>query len=219
MMKPSLPLALIVLLGGCAIDELGFPLADRGEKVRKPLEYTPPVNLPPENYTGEIWVDHDGCIFLRSGQGEWVPQVNQKRIQMCDRAAMIAYLERSGRTDEIPDGERTISETAFSVEQALDQVGAHETAASDPAPTATPALSPAEPETPTQSYVQVNVTKGDEVFNAARGRFQERQIKIFGSNRKSGSIVLGPFNDPLDLQDALVTAWSFGFLDAFTFEN
>lgn len=210
----NLSLTALLLLGGCTW-ELGFVLADRGDEPRKPLEFTAPVNLPPENYTGEIWVDRDGCVFLRSG-AEWVPRVNQKRIQICDRAAMISYLENSGRGDEVPGGTaRPEGETALSVEQALAKV-----AAEDPTLLVKPEpLGGTTPDLLTQSFVQLTVTGGDTALSEARTKFEDREIVVFGATQATGSLVLGPFTDPDKLQDALVTAWSFGYLDAFTFEN
>ena len=45
-----------------------------------------PTNLPPADYKGVQFVDHDGCIFVRAGRlGDvtWVPRIDQTRKHMC----------------------------------------------------------------------------------------------------------------------------------------
>jgi len=204
-------------LGACTMD-LGFPLADIGDTPRKPLEYTAPVNLPPQNYTGDIWVDNDGCIFLLANDGEWVPQVNQKRIQMCDKAAMLAYAKQQKRgiqSQKRP--EQVISENALNVQQALATVSVEN-------PQAAPASFADLPIDASraiagQTFVHVSVDDPENGFQQIIEKFESRDFSVLGTNEEEGALVLGPFAKGSDIQDALVTAWSFGFLNAFPFKK
>lgn len=209
-MRLFLALLATILTTACTVD-LGFPLADRGEKIRKPLDYDPPANLPPENYVGDVWVDREGCIFLRTAQNNWIPQVNQKRIQVCDKAAMLAYLDRTDpRVSNRPS--EPVRESALNVQQALAVVSID-----NPKP-APEALRDA-PKGAERSYIQVDPAKDAPSFSIAQAKFKERKIPVFSSDRAKGVIVLGPFTKGLDVQDALVTAWSFGFLEAYPFKQ
>ncbi len=202
----------LTALTGCTYD-LGFPWADRGEKVRKPLDYDPPANLPPEGYTGDIWVDTEGCIFLRSEQETWVPRVNQKRVQMCDKASMQAYLDREDPRGETQIAEpQAVSENALNVQQALAVVSIENP---KPAPGNVAPL----PSGKTATYVQVDPTELALSFTEARAKFKARKHPVYSADKSSGVIVLGPFDKALDVQDALVSAWSFGFLDAYPFKK
>lgn len=205
------------LLSACAMD-LGFPLADRGEKQRKPLEYTPPVNLPPQNYTGDIWVDTDGCIFLLAQDGDWVPQVNQKRIQMCDKASMLAYQRQQSRSSEPPKRqEQIISENALNVQQALATVSVENLQTAPASFTEFPI--DASRAIAGQTFVHVSVDEPENGFAQIIAKFEARNLTVLGTNEKKGALVLGPFEKGADIQDALVTAWSFGFLNAFPFKK
>lgn len=47
-----------------------------------------PVNLPPEGFAGEQFVDNAGCTFMRAGFAgatNWVPRFNEDRTPMCGR--------------------------------------------------------------------------------------------------------------------------------------
>jgi len=210
-MRLILALAALAATSACTYD-LGFPLADRGEKVRKPLDYDPPANLPPEGYTGEIWVDREGCIFLRTANETWIPQVNQKRIQVCDKQAMLAYLDRTDPRRESQQQFEPVRKSALNVQQALAVVSIENP---QPAPTALSEI----PQGPQQTYVQIDPAQDAMSFTEARAKFKSREIEVFSADQRSSVIVLGPFNKALDVQDALVTAWSFGFLKAYPFKQ
>lgn len=206
-----------IFLGACTVD-LGFPLADRSEKPRKPLEYTAPVNLPPQNYTGDLWVDADGCIFLKAQDGAWIPQVNQKRVQMCDKASMLAYQKQQKRGNQpTKRQEQIISENALNVQQALATVSVEN-------PQAAPASFAEFPIDASraiagQTFVHVSVDEPKNGFAQIIAKFESRNLTVLGTNEKEGALVLGPFAKGSDIQDALVTAWSFGFLNAFPFKK
>ena len=46
-----------------------------------------PANFPPVGFTGQQFVDNDGCVYLRAGIGgavNWVPRVKANRRPLCD---------------------------------------------------------------------------------------------------------------------------------------
>ncbi len=52
-----------------------------------------PVNLPPADYTGDTFVDNDGCMFVRAGfDGNitWVPRVTRSREPVCGQTPTFA---------------------------------------------------------------------------------------------------------------------------------
>ncbi len=49
----------------------------------------PPANLPPASFDGLQFVDNNNCVYVRSGYGgrvTWVPRVDRKRRQLCDKS-------------------------------------------------------------------------------------------------------------------------------------
>jgi len=68
-----LPLPLVLAVSGCSQQLEGFTLFDLLGRTGSALKG--PANLPPSNYEGEYWVDRKGCIFIRTGEAEWLTEI------------------------------------------------------------------------------------------------------------------------------------------------
>lgn len=171
-----------------------FPPSDR--------DIRGPANQPPPGYEGEFWVDRDGCSFIRTDTDQWVPRMNINRTLICDeRAAALAAKPETidiATSPEIPP---------ISI---------------DPETGIVTEVLPGQPIPP--SFVQVGLY--DDVTNglSVRNRFQKMGFPIVGGDieppaGKPMAVVLGPFDEQGFLDDAVSTAKSMGFSDAYTFQN
>lgn len=100
-MKQLLCAAIIPLtLGACASEEkiTFFSLLPPSSK-----DIVDPVNLPPDDFAGEFWIDRDGCTFIRTGSGEWVPQMNLDRTRVCDSSLRADAKEMADTLAESSD--------------------------------------------------------------------------------------------------------------------
>ena len=166
-------------------------------------DMTPASNLPPEDFEGEFWVDKNGCSYIRTGLGEWVPRMNFDRTRMCD-----------------PSLRSSASTVATELERPI--VSPIETVSIDPD---TGQVSEVRPELvipPT--YVQVGVYSNREAGMAVREKFTSLGFPIVGKNLtpptgRPLTVVLGPYTDAGFLEDAVDTAKSLGHADAYTFQN
>jgi len=68
----------------------------------------PPAELPPPDFTGNQYVDSEGCVFIRAGTDGtviWVPRVTRTREQLCGFQPSAAVSE----TDRIVPAEDDLS--------------------------------------------------------------------------------------------------------------
>jgi len=161
-----------------------------------------PANLPPPDYTSDEWVDRDGCLFLRTDGGEWVPRMNINRTLICDKEATTSIAAKQNIEINTSPGIPPIS--------------------IDPETGVVTEVMPAKTVPP--SFVQVglydDVTQGLSV----REQFSSMGFPIVGGDvtppeGKPMAVVLGPFNDEGFLGDALSTAQSMGYSDAYSYLN
>lgn len=161
-----------------------------------------PANQPPPDYAGDEWVDRDGCIFLRTDGGKWVPRMNINRTLICDKdAAETAAVNQSIEINASPD----LPPISIDPETGI----VTEVIAGTPVP---------------PSFVQVGLYDNVAEGLAVRERFSSMGFPIVGGDvtppdGRPMAVVLGPFNDEGFLNDALSTSKSLGFPDAYSFLN
>ena len=199
--RPLIVSLLVLTVSGCADEEEKvtffslFPPSDR--------EIVTPANLPPANFDGEFWVDRQGCSFIRTGNGEWVPRMNLDRTRMCDRSVVSEAQQLAAAPD-----------SAFEpVEQ---RIGI------DPN---TGQISQVRPNLKIPStYVQVGSFSETAAGLAVRQKFVNLGFPVVGKDQtppqgRALTVVLGPYQDSGFLEDALETAKSLGHNDAYVFQN
>lgn len=80
-----------------------------------------PAELPSPNYSGQSYIDSNGCIFLRAGYGDiisWVPRVDQNRNPICGQTPTndIANVASAAAIDKpLAPAARTRTKTVHSV--------------------------------------------------------------------------------------------------------
>ncbi len=201
-LKPMLIAASALILSGCANekDKVTFfsllPEADRGSMV--------PVNLPPQNFPGEFWVDRQGCSFIKTDSGQWVPRMNLDRTRMCD-ADLVTSARKLASTPE----------SGFNA-PAKPRIGV------DPKTGLTSEIRP-EFKIPA-TYVSVGTYSNGAAGIAVREKFANLGFPIVGRDQtptpgRALAVVLGPYTDSGFLEDALETAKSLGHNEAYVFQN
>lgn len=190
-----------LLVSGCADEEdkvTFFSLLPPSE-----LEILPPSNVPPDDFDGEFWVDQNGCSYIRTGRGNWVPRMNLDRTRMCDPS-----LQKSAN--------KVASELASPTVSAIDTVSI------DPDTGKVSEIRPELVIAPT--YVQVGAYSDREAGIAVREKFANLGFPIVGKNLsppqgRTLTVVLGPYTDSGFLEDALDTAKALGHNDAYVYQN
>lgn len=201
MLKPTIWLFLAVsVLMGCANEpeKVTFfsllPPSDR--------DIRGPANQPPPDYAGEEWVDRDGCLFLKTDGGEWVPRMNIDRTLICDREATASIAANNNieinTSPDIPP--ISIDPETGIITEVM------------PANTVPP------------SFVQVGLYEDVSEGLLVRERFSSMGFPIVGGDftppsGKPMAVVLGPFRDEGFLGDALSTAQSMGYAEAYSYLN
>ena len=192
---------LVLALSGCADEEekvTFFSLFPPSER-----EIVTPANLPPPNFDGEFWVDQQGCSFIKTGTGEWVPRMNLDRTRMCDETIV-----------------RQAQELAAAPQSAFEPV--EERIGVDPN---TGQISQVRPNLKIPStYVQVGSFADTAAGLAVREKFVNLGFPVVGKDitppdGRALTVVLGPYQDSGFLEDALDTAKSLGHNDAYVFQN
>ena len=198
----SIPFAMTVLIVSGCVNEKDkvtffslFPPSSR--------DIVTPANLPPENFEGEFWVDQNGCSYIKTDSGSWVPRMNLDRTRMCDPSLIPSAVEMASTP-------RDLSQSA------TPQVSV------DPETGVVSTVRPSEQIQPT--YVQVG-TYGDTAAGlAVREKFASLGFPVVGRDKtppegRALAVVLGPYTDSGFLEDALETAKSLGHNDAYVFQN
>lgn len=199
--KTALPLLLALALPACVNEKdkvTFFSLFPPSTK-----EIAAPANLPPENFQGEFWVDRQGCSYIRTASGEWVPRMNLDRTRMCDASVVPSAIALASTPES---GFETASQ-AISVDPKTGQI------------------SQVRPELkiPT-TYVQVGSYSETSAGLAVREKFASLGFPVVGRDTeppegRAITVVLGPYQDSGFLEDALDTAKSLGHNDAYVFQN
>lgn len=195
-----------LMFGGCgsnmpltsikAPDLSGFTFFDlikpRGNALRGPK------NLPPVDYPGDIWVDRKGCVFVRTGGREWLPQVDNERRPICDRAN-AGQVIKDGQTASVDTSPRIFVDDATGYR--------------------TEVLAPV---TIRESYVQVGTFADKSNLQKVRVGFSKLGFPIADPTKtprsdRATSVILGPFTVQSALDDALSVVKEKGYKDAFVF--
>lgn len=168
-----------------------------------PRDIVPPANLPPANFEGEFWVDRNGCSYIQTGNGQWVPRMNLDRTRMCDLSLVPSALQM----EESVAGIRAEALPTSDVDPKVDDVS--ELRASQN-------ISP--------TYVQVGSYSDTSAGLAVREKFTSLGFPVVGGDKtppegRALTVVLGPYSDSGFLEDALETAKSLGHNDAYVFQN
>ncbi len=155
--------------------------------------------MPPADYEGEFWVDTKGCIFIRTGQDEWLPQVDTARKPICDpnRPGEAVNTQPSTALDPTP---RVI----------LDPETGMRTEILAPVNIA-------------KTFVHVAQFDPDKI-ELAQGYFAALGYPVFGRDKtppqdRASSLVLGPFTIKSALEDALEVSTKLGYSEAYAFER
>jgi len=98
-LKTMLIAASALILAGCADEEDKVTFFSLLPDTKRDI--VAPANLPPANFQGEFWVDRQGCNYIKTGSGQWVPRMNLDRTRMCDpslvpSASALAATPESG---------------------------------------------------------------------------------------------------------------------------
>jgi pyruvate/2-oxoglutarate dehydrogenase complex dihydrolipoamide acyltransferase (E2) component len=105
---PFTPLRRLALIAA-AFGALGTPAMAQQALVAEP------ANLPPESFTGDQFVDNNGCIFVRAGfdgNTTWVPRVTRSREPICGQEPTFdATAVAAAEPDEAPETEDTGADT------------------------------------------------------------------------------------------------------------
>lgn len=190
-----LPLPLVLAVSGCSQQLEGFTLFDLLGRTGSALKG--PANLPPSNYEGEYWVDRKGCIFIRTGEAEWLPQVDNDRKPICDAS-------QAGEVIAEPEP-RAPTTPSVSIDP---ETGLR-----------TEILAPVNIR---QSYVEVGTFDDYVAGVAAWQELAGLGFPMLGGETlpepgRPVKIVLGPFMVKSALDDALATAIERGHDDAFSY--
>lgn len=98
----------------------------------------PPAETPPRSFTGNQYVDSQGCVFIRAGINgtvSWVPRVTRSRDQLCGfQPSLVANTRTAPDVVPVPPAESAPSQTP--------DVTTQQVAASTPAVVETPAPAP-----------------------------------------------------------------------------
>jgi len=89
---------------------------------------TGPVNLPPAGFEGRQFVDNNGCIFVRAGNGDgvnWVPRVTRQRQVICGHTPSFATVRQpalsntvvSAAAGRVPVAHRSARQAAVDLRQ------------------------------------------------------------------------------------------------------
>ena len=162
-----------------------------------------PANLPPSNFEGEFWVDREGCSYIKTGTGEWVPRMNLDRTRMCDPSL-------------VPEAQALAAAPQSAFEPAEETIGI------DPDTGEISKVRPNLKISPT--YVQVGTFSETAAGLAVREKFVNLGFPVVGKDTtppdgRALTVVLGPYQDSGFLEDALETAKSLGHNDAYVFQN
>lgn len=185
------------LLAGCSGNLSKFTMFDL--IAPRKSAFATPENLPPADYQGEFWVDTKGCIFIRTGNDEWLPQVDTARKPICDpsRPGQAVGDQPSTAVDPTP---RVIvdPETGFRTEILA-------------------------PVSIAKTYVHVAQFDPDKI-ELARGYFAALGYPVFNRDKtppsdRASSLVLGPFTVKGALDDALEVTTKLGYADAYAFKG
>lgn len=186
-----LKLAILAMLAACSSPDGGkrtfFSLLPTSERTP-----APPANVPPPGFDGEFWVDREGCTYMRTGKGEWVPRMNIDRSRVCDPSLASSA-----------------------------ELVANDAALGNLSGIAEPADFPA-PEIIPESFVQVGRYAEPTNAASVRKQFADMGFLIFDEStalpdQGVSSVVLGPYTEQGFLNDALKTAQQMGFEDAYIF--
>ncbi len=190
----------------------GAGCADEADKVTffsllpaSPREIVDPANVPPENFAGDFWVDTNGCSFIRTASGTWVPRMRLDRTRFCDPA--LAKTAQDVAVDLASAPQPSVIQTSVSIDPDTGQVSE---------------IRPELVIPPT--FVQVGSYQDTAAGLAVREKFANLGFPIVGKdlsppNGRALTVVLGPYTDSGFLEDALDTAKSLGHNDAYVFQN
>ncbi len=199
--KHILPVILSLAVVGCSDGEdkvTFFSLLPPSSR-----DIVQPANLPPDNFDGEFWVDRNGCSYIKTGNGQWVPRMNLDRTRMCDPSL-------------VPSAIQMAESLAGLAPEAAASVGGDAEIAE------VSEVRPSQTIPPT--YVQVGSYSDTGVGLGVREKFASMGFPVVGQDQappegRAITVVLGPYSDSGFLEDALETAKSLGHNDAYVFQN
>lgn len=167
-------------------------------------EIREPANLPPDGYAGEFWVDRNGCEFIRTKSGGWIPRFGNDGKAFCNDD-LKGVTGRTPQTSAAQSGPQP-----GEIVQVDNRTGAITRVAA--------------PSTIPPSYVNVATFSRTQNGIAARKAFADLGFPIVGAGTtpapgRAVSVVLGPFTVQDALDDALNVARALGYEGATTYSN